>query len=98
MQWLQCDQPCLPSPSQWSAWPDTGRGGCRVASGGQLKQAGAKKSAEAPLPKESGEEKAAQIRVLIAEDNMINMKVAMGILRRMGYCQVCAGFTQTPLM
>ena len=45
-------------------------------------------AAEARKPKESGEEKAAQIRVLIAEDNMINMKVAMGILRRMGYEQV----------
>ena len=46
-------------------------------------------AADARKPKESGEEKAAQIRVLIAEDNMINMKVALGILRRMGYEQVC---------
>ena len=61
---------------------------CRIPSGGQLKQAGSKMAAEARKPKESGEEKAAQIRVLIAEDNMINMKVAMGILRRMGYEQV----------
>ena len=45
-------------------------------------------AAEARKPAESGEERAAQIRVLIAEDNMINMKVAMGILRRMGYVQV----------
>lgn len=49
-------------------------------------------AAEARKPKESGEEKAAQIRVLIAEDNMINMKVALGILRRMGYEQVCFFF------
>ena len=61
---------------------------CRVPSGGQLKQAGCKMAADACKPKESGEERAAQIRVLIAEDNMINMKVAMGILRRMGYEQV----------
>ncbi len=46
-------------------------------------------AADARKPTESGEEKAAQIRVLIAEDNMINMKVALGILRRMGYAQVC---------
>jgi hypothetical protein len=64
---------------------------CRVPSGGQLKQAGCKAAAEARRPKESGEEKAAAIRVLIAEDNMINMKVAMGILRRMGYEQARAG-------
>ena len=50
-------------------------------------------AAEARKPKESGEERAAQIRVLIAEDNMINMKVAMGILRRMGYEQVRSSFS-----
>ena len=51
-------------------------------------------AAEAHKPVESGEERASQIRVLIAEDNMINMKVAMGILRRMGYVQVV--FPPTP--
>lgn len=55
-----------------------------MASGGQLKQASAAKKLRRP---ESGAARAAQIRVLIAEDNMINMKVAMGILNRMGYQQ-----------
>ena len=64
-----------------------------MPSGGQLKHAGCKAAAEARRPKESGEEKAAAIRVLIAEDNMINMKVAMGILRRMGYEQVHASLS-----
>lgn len=64
-----------------------------MPSGGQLKQAGCKAAAEARRPKESGEEKAAAIRVLIAEDNMINMKVAIGILRRMGYEQVRASLS-----
>ncbi len=61
-------------------------GGCRVASGGQLKAAAPVKN-KARRPAESGEARAAQIRVLIAEDNMINMKVALGILNRMGYKQ-----------
>lgn len=63
----------------------------RVPSGGALKQAGCKKKGAEPSkrrPAESGEERAAAIRVLIAEDNMINMKVAIGILKRMGYQQV----------
>jgi hypothetical protein len=59
-----------------------------VASGGALKQAGPMKPHELRRPTESGEARAAKIRVLIAEDNMINMKVAIGILKRMGYKQV----------
>ncbi|BDA47022.1 probable sensor histidine kinase GacS [Coccomyxa sp. Obi] len=65
----------------------SGEGIQRVASGGQLKAAAPVKN-KGRRPAESGEARAAQIRVLIAEDNMINMKVALGILNRMGYKQV----------
>jgi len=50
-----------------------------VASGGQLVQAGGKKAAAARRPAaEAGEARAAALRVLIAEDNAINMKARPG--------------------
>lgn len=70
---------------------------CRVTSGGQLKQALPRhlaKPGAAALRRaaatESGAALAGRIRVLIAEDNAINMKVACGILDRMGYKQARA--------
>jgi len=51
----------------------------RVASGGQLVQAGGKKAAATRRPAaEAGEARAAALRVLIAEDNAINMKARPG--------------------
>ena len=48
----------------------------RVASGGQLLQAGGRKAPATRQPSaEAGEARAAALRVLIAEDNAINMKV-----------------------
>jgi hypothetical protein len=64
-----------------------------VTSGGQLKQALPKHLAKPSAAMrraavtESGAALAGRIRVLIAEDNAINMKVACGILDRMGYKQ-----------
>ena len=47
----------------------------RVASGGQLLQAGSRKAAALRAPSaEAGDARAAALRVLIAEDNAINMK------------------------
>ncbi len=47
----------------------------RAASGGQLLQAGGQKAAAARRPSaEADEARAAALRVLIAEDNAINMK------------------------
>ena len=69
----------------------------RISTGGQLKHAAAKKGPGSAAGRrtpavltESGERRAGKIRVLIAEDNAINMKVARGILDRMGYKQARA--------
>ena len=75
-----------------------------MSSGGQLKQALPKRLAKTArdvrraATLESGAARAGRIRVLIAEDNAINMKVACGILDRMGYKQArapaaCSGKT-----
>ncbi|KAK9840570.1 hypothetical protein WJX81_001725 [Elliptochloris bilobata] len=67
----------------------SGDGIHKVASGGQLLQACSRKVATTRQPSaEAGEARAAALRVLIAEDNAINMKVATSILARMGYSRV----------
>ncbi len=64
----------------------------RVASGGQLVQAGGKKTAAARRPAaEAGEARAAALRVLIAEDNAINMKARRGAAQQRRERAGCCG-------
>ena len=96
--WLQiCDVVCISWTVLFTFIFDIYSPLNRISTGGQLKHAAAKKGPgsaagrrTAAVLTESGERRAGKIRVLIAEDNAINMKVARGILDRMGYKQARA--------